>query len=152
DRFSPLRHSARAGAASAFRRLTGRSTAMFLSRHRGRIRASSVLLWLSLLLAITAVTTLSSRRTKVVNAQVPISRTSPIAPPSAASDRYPVPVELRGIDLGKQTAEEAEAKSGGCLSCHQGSHEPHFKPQTVRLGCVDCHGGDPTTLDKRLAH
>ena len=52
----------------------------------------------------------------------------------------------------RQTAGEAAAKSEGCISCHKGQHEPHGKPETVRLGCVDCHGGDPTTADLRRAH
>ena len=34
----------------------------------------------------------------------------------------------------------AAAKSAGCLTCHQGARDPHFK-DTVRLGCTDCHGG-----------
>jgi len=38
------------------------------------------------------------------------------------------------------------------VQCHQGQHEPHGKPETVRLGCVDCHGGNPNTPDQHLAH
>jgi hypothetical protein len=44
--------------------------------------------------------------------------------------------------LMSQSAEQAEAKSSGCLSCHQGIEEMHASP-AVRLGCIDCHGGDP---------
>ena len=45
----------------------------------------------------------------------------------------------------KQTQEEADAKSAGCLTCHTttDSRTMH-STQTVRLGCTDCHGGDPT--------
>ncbi len=44
-----------------------------------------------------------------------------------------------------QTQAEADRKSAGCLSCHVGVDEPTMHPtRTVRLGCVDCHGGDAT--------
>ena len=43
----------------------------------------------------------------------------------------------------RQTVEEAQAKSGGCVSCHTTTdrHTMHQNPGVV-LGCVDCHGGD----------
>src|SRR5262245_56743743 len=71
---------------------------------------------------------------------------SPSAPPDgaaphAAGDPYPMPPEWVGVDLLKQTAAEARAKSAGCLACHQGARDPHYK-DTLRLGCTDCHGGD----------
>jgi hypothetical protein len=66
-------------------------------------------------------------------------------------DPYPLPPELRGADLLGQGEEAARAKSAGCLECHKGAHDPHYK-DTVRLGCCDCHGGDPTTTDKDRAH
>src|SRR5207244_4262701 len=78
------------------------------------------------------------------------------APPRRASrtmsEASPTPSEPWAVDLARQTAEEAAAKSAGCVQCHQGQHDPHAKPETVRLGCVDCHGGNPATPDKRLAH
>ncbi len=81
---------------------------------------------------------------------------TPPQPPRASAPKatvpYPVPPELQGIDLSRQTPEAAAAKSVGCLSCHRGQQEPHCKPETVRLGCVDCHGGDPTSGDARQAH
>jgi hypothetical protein len=42
-----------------------------------------------------------------------------------------------------QTAEEAAAKSAGCISCHTTSDtlSMHTSP-AVRIGCADCHGGD----------
>jgi hypothetical protein len=86
------------------------------------------------------------RPSRVVQAQVPPS------PRTAPADPYPVPAELRGIDLANQPPELAAAKNGACVACHAGQHDPHKKPQTVRLGCVDCHGGDPTATDKSLAH
>ncbi len=51
-----------------------------------------------------------------------------------------------------QTRAEADAKSKGCLECHQGTEDMHASPAVV-LGCVDCHGGDPTPgLTMRKAH
>ena len=43
-----------------------------------------------------------------------------------------------------QSPAEADAKSAGCLSCHEQTDAPtmHRSPAVV-LGCVDCHGGDP---------
>ena len=43
--------------------------------------------------------------------------------------------------LAKQTQAEADQKSAGCLSCHQGV-EPMHESQSVKLGCTDCHGGN----------
>ncbi|MBX3561593.1 MAG: hypothetical protein KF780_07230 [Sphingomonas sp.] len=44
-----------------------------------------------------------------------------------------------------QDWDEARAKSAGCQSCHTDSdaHTMHRSPAVV-LGCVDCHGGNPT--------
>jgi hypothetical protein len=43
----------------------------------------------------------------------------------------------------RQTAADVEAKSAGCLSCHEATDAAsmHTSP-AVRLGCTDCHGGD----------
>jgi hypothetical protein len=76
----------------------------------------------------------------------------PAPPPSARpADPYPLPPELERIDLLRQTAEQAAAKSAGCISCHQGAHDPHEKA-TVRLGCIDCHGGNADCTTKDRAH
>jgi hypothetical protein len=64
---------------------------------------------------------------------------------------YPMPPELVGVDLLRQTTEQAAAKSTGCIACHAGSHDPHFK-DTLRLGCTDCHGGCADTPVKEKAH
>ncbi len=69
----------------------------------------------------------------------------------ASHDPYPMPAELAGVDLLRQTATEAVRKSTGCVQCHQNTHDPHFK-DTVRLGCTDCHGGDAGRRTKELAH
>ena len=45
--------------------------------------------------------------------------------------------------LSTQSQEEADRKSAGCLSCHKETDAKtmHTSP-SVRLGCVDCHGGN----------
>ena len=59
-----------------------------------------------------------------------------------------------GYDLLRQTEAEAAGKSQGCVQCHQGVGDMHGKridgKPIVRLGCTDCHGGDPlaTTADE----
>jgi hypothetical protein len=53
-----------------------------------------------------------------------------------------------------QTEEQMAAKSAGCFSCHVRTDQPtmHESP-AVRLGCVDCHGGNPNVMgNAELAH
>ena len=51
-----------------------------------------------------------------------------------------------------QSKEAVMLKSRGCIACHDNSHDPHGS-EFVRLGCTDCHGGDPTPgLTMRQAH
>ena len=76
---------------------------------------------------------------------------SPGTPLNASAEPYPVPAELREMDLSRQTAEEAWSKSWGCVACHDGAHDPHAKG-TVRLGCTDCHGGNANCQIKEQAH
>src|SRR6266581_2434727 len=47
--------------------------------------------------------------------------------------------------LSTQSQEEADRKSAGCLACHKDTdaRTMHTSP-SVRLGCVDCHGGNAT--------
>ena len=46
-----------------------------------------------------------------------------------------------------QTQAAADAKSDGCISCHTASEAKtmHRNPGVI-LGCIDCHGGDPTVF------
>ena len=74
----------------------------------------------------------------------PTQNVDPLAP-------FPMPPELVGTNLLAQSAEEAAAKSAGCIACHQNVRDPHFK-DTVRLGCTDCHGGRADCTDKFQAH
>ncbi|MCI0681458.1 MAG: hypothetical protein L0Y71_05075 [Gemmataceae bacterium] len=55
------------------------------------------------------------------------------------------------VNLLFQSKEQAFRKSVGCIQCHEGAHDPHYK-ETLNLGCCDCHGGDPTTTVKEYAH
>ncbi|MBK5265018.1 MAG: hypothetical protein JJE34_07280, partial [Alphaproteobacteria bacterium] len=53
-----------------------------------------------------------------------------------------------------QTDADVAAKSSGCFSCHVQTDQPsmHATP-AVKLGCVDCHGGDADVMgDANLAH
>jgi hypothetical protein len=67
------------------------------------------------------------------------------------TDPFPMPPELVDVKLMEQTAEDVRLKSAGCITCHANVGDPHGK-DTVRLGCTDCHGGDPCATDKNLAH
>src|SRR5437870_1538230 len=52
-----------------------------------------------------------------------------------------------------QTQAQANAKSVGCVECHQGVEPMHKAEQNVVLGCTDCHGGTPAPrLTKEQAH
>jgi hypothetical protein len=52
-----------------------------------------------------------------------------------------------------QTRAEADAKSIGCLQCHQAVEPMHKATDNVVLGCIDCHGGNPARgLIKERAH
>lgn len=67
-----------------------------------------------------------------------------------------VQYEAGSLDTGPETLnaqadELVAAKSQGCIQCHRGQHDPHFK-ETVRLGCTDCHGGNGRAIDKAAAH
>src|SRR5882672_12856469 len=72
----------------------------------------------------------------------------------ALATRIPAP-SLRAADdkagpnLMGQTQEEADRKSGGCISCHtQTDQATMHATGTVRVGCTDCHGGN---ADMRVA-
>ena len=56
-----------------------------------------------------------------------------------------------GASLMTQTHEDADAKSKGCLTCHQGIEKEHASA-TVAIGCTDCHGGDAEATTKDRAH
>jgi hypothetical protein len=70
---------------------------------------------------------------------------------SARSGAFPFPSGHEQIDLLSQSDVDVARKNGTCVSCHQNVGNPHTK-ETVRLGCIDCHGGNPTAEIKELAH
>jgi hypothetical protein len=72
-------------------------------------------------------------------------------PAPVVADPYPVPPHLMGVDLSKQSPDDALAKSWGCVACHKDSHDPHYK-DTIKIGCTDCHGGNANTTDKDAGH
>lgn len=53
------------------------------------------------------------------------------------------PVAEQASAVFGQTSEAARRKSEGCVSCHDPMDSPTMhQPQTVVLGCTDCHGGN----------
>ena len=50
---------------------------------------------------------------------------------------YPMPAELAGVDLLRQTADVARAKSAGCVQCHQSATVARLTP--TRSFCLTCH-------------
>ncbi|MGI8942660.1 MAG: hypothetical protein ACR2FJ_00215, partial [Qipengyuania sp.] len=78
--------------------------------------------------------------------------------PRAAEGEKPVKRDYTRVTAppapAQQTFDEMMAKSDGCLSCHVRTDAPtmHETP-AVRLGCIDCHGGDVSVQgDSSLAH
>ena len=61
------------------------------------------------------------------------------------------PESSRAQDLLRQSIEEADRKSKGCVSCHGGIEPMHSNP-AVKLGCTDCHLGDAGAMTKEGAH
>jgi hypothetical protein len=53
--------------------------------------------------------------------------------------------------ISKQSQEEADKKSVGCLTCHN-PDKKSMHPTEVRAGCTDCHGGNAGAMrDKSVA-
>jgi len=55
------------------------------------------------------------------------------------------------VDLFRQSKQQAAAKSNSCISCHSDVGTMH-PPNTVVLGCVDCHGGNADCYTKAESH
>jgi len=64
---------------------------------------------------------------------------------------FPYPPGVDQWRLLSQTTEQASLKSQGCVHCHQNTGDPHVR-QTLHLGCIDCHGGNPASVEKNAAH
>src|SRR5262249_32096677 len=85
----------------------------------------------------------------------PAAHLAPVVTPEEAN-RPPEPFPLppgtpTAEELYRQTVDDARRKSWGCVNCHQGVTDMHDLP-TVKLGCTDCHGGDPNSAIKEVAH
>src|SRR3989442_5180060 len=69
--------------------------------------------------------------------RAPETPEAPPAPPPA-----PEPSTPPGPDLSRQSQAEVDRKNVGCRSCHTTTDSPTMHASTtVKLGCVDCHGG-----------
>ena len=73
-------------------------------------------------------------------------------PLTAEAKAEPADVAIPKPNTLDQSKATVFAKSSGCIDCHENSGDPHGS-DFVRLGCTDCHGGDPTPgLTMRQAH
>ena len=72
-----------------------------------------------------------------------------LSPALAADEEKPVERDYSLVRAAPapiyQERAAVEAKSAGCLSCHTQTDAPTMHPggADIRLGCVDCHGGNP---------
>src|SRR5271166_3666713 len=65
------------------------------------------------------------------------------ARPVAAAGQEQAPPPSGQSELLEQSQADADRKSSGCISCHTSTDSATMhQTGTVRLGCVDCHGGD----------
>jgi hypothetical protein len=65
-------------------------------------------------------------------------------PSTVVTEIQPPPERVRLSVRLTQTQEEADSKAYGCIACHGKTDSPSMHTtNTVRLGCADCHGGDP---------
>src|SRR5215472_15055026 len=103
-----------------------------MERIRQKKRVGSLVLSVSLI-AVGVVAAVQNPQTTVSG-----QGNSSQAGPRLQSDRAPqtgspihsltsIPHAPDSINLMQQTDEEALAKSSGCLTCHQGAHDPHYK-------------------------
>ncbi|MCU0708112.1 MAG: hypothetical protein MUF23_07470 [Pirellula sp.] len=90
---------------------------------------------------------------------------TPSVPPAAGQDpwgparalgiagnaSYPIPDDLLHVDMYRQSQGAASAKSQSCIHCHTDVGNMH-PPNTVQIGCVDCHGGNANDFTKQGAH
>ena len=51
----------------------------------------------------------------------------------------------------RQDKSRVKDKSATCINCHRGIEKMHQSP-VVRLGCSDCHGGNPQAVSQDAAH
>lgn len=74
------------------------------------------------------------------------------SPQSLGTSPFPLPAgHPSGDDLYRQTDEDVQRKSWGCITCHTGASDMHDS-ENVKLGCIDCHGGNADCQNKEGAH
>ncbi|HTV59643.1 MAG TPA: hypothetical protein VMJ93_12300 [Verrucomicrobiae bacterium] len=62
--------------------------------------------------------------------------------PDGGEDRHAMQ-----LGVGGQSQADVARKNEGCVSCHTTTDEPTMHPtRTVRLACIDCHGGDSAVV------
>jgi len=108
-----------------------------MSRDRRSLRSRSCKLTLAAaVMALSSLTVLGGATSRADEAPVTTTTTTTTTTVASGGAAAEPPSPLL-----RQTRGEADAKSTGCLTCHVGI-EPMHETGTVKLGCVDCHGGD----------
>ena len=69
----------------------------------------------------------------------------------AGNESYPIPPDLCDVDMYRQSKSDAAAKCHSCIQCHSQVGNMH-PPNTVNIGCTDCHGGNANDLTKLGSH
>ena len=102
-----------------------------MRRKLGSDRANRLPLWLLLALIVSGFIFAESR----ASSPLPVAH-------AAESSPQAIPPVPRG-----ETPQEAQRQSAGCVSCHTATDSASMHPgSTVVIGCVDCHGGDPSVM------
>jgi hypothetical protein len=94
------------------------------------------------------------QKVKLVH-QTTRSEAEEVPSPTETSPTESWELAVDDIDLSRQSAAVAAAKSQGCIACHKDACDPHAqpgRPLAIQLGCVDCHGGNSAAVDKAAAH
>jgi len=56
-----------------------------------------------------------------------------VHPAGHAEDPYPVPQEILDFDFANSLPSRRTPRAGACVTCHEGSHDPHFKIPSCSL-------------------
>ncbi len=69
----------------------------------------------------------------------------------ADNGSYPIPDDLRRVDMMHQSAQDAAVKSFSCIQCH--TDVGHMHPiNSIEIGCTDCHGGNANSMKLEESH
>jgi len=93
------------------------------------------------------------RRSGVINPSDPPGDPWDLARRLGIADNpsYPIPAAVRLEDWTRQSAADALRKSESCIHCHTDVGNMH-PPNTINIGCVDCHGGNPQAFTIDHSH